>query len=102
MRVKVYYICAVLLVLSLSTPAVFAQDQEGLDGGYLIPSKRKQATGERLSSKVPKLRRDNWLLKPGNGHMPLSTRSRYHGIDIGDLGQFGRLRQDEWLCTHAG
>lgn len=38
MRMKVYYICAILLVLSLSTPAVFAQDAqaEHLIGWWLF------------------------------------------------------------------
>ena len=44
MRVKVYYICAVLLVLSLSTPAVFAQDAQAdnLLGWWLFDSEKDE------------------------------------------------------------
>ena len=44
MRVKVYYICAVLLVLGLSTPAVFAQDAQAdnLLGWWLFDSEKDE------------------------------------------------------------
>jgi hypothetical protein len=44
MRVKVYYICAVLLMLSLSTPAVFAQDAQAdkLLGWWLFDSEKDE------------------------------------------------------------
>ena len=44
MRMKVYYICAVLLMLSLLTPAVFAQDAQAdeLLGWWLFDSKEDE------------------------------------------------------------
>ena len=44
MKMKVYYICAVLLMLSLLTPAVFAQDaqEEHLVGWWLFDSKKDE------------------------------------------------------------
>ena len=44
MRAKVYYICAVLLVLSLLTPAVFAQDaqEEHLVGWWLFDDEKDE------------------------------------------------------------
>ena len=44
MRINVYYICAILLMLSLSTPAVFAQDAQAdkLLGWWLFDSKKDE------------------------------------------------------------
>lgn len=44
MRIKVYYICAVLLMLSLLTPAVFAQNaqEEHLVGWWLFDSEKDE------------------------------------------------------------
>ena len=44
MGMKVYYICAVLLILSLSAPAVFAQDaqEEHLVGWWLFDNEKDE------------------------------------------------------------
>ena len=44
MRVKVYYICTILLMLSLSAPAVFAQDaqSDNLVGWWLFDSEKDE------------------------------------------------------------
>ena len=100
MRVKVYYICAVLLVLSLSTPAVFAQDaqEEHLIGWWLFDT-LKEETGNwgEIELQGAKIEKGQLVVETGKwAHAP-----EYDGPDITELTLATWVSLDDYAKTNG-
>ena len=100
MRVKVYYICAVLLMLSLSTPAVFAQDaqEEHLVGWWLFDN-LKEETGNwgEIELQGAKIEKGQLVVETGKwAHAP-----EYDGPDITELTLATWVSLDDYAKTNG-
>ena len=100
MRMKVYYICAVLLMLSLSVPAVFAQNaqEEHLVGWWLFDSEKDEiGNWEDITFHGAKLKDGQLVVETGKWAHALD----YTGPDITELTLATWVSLDDYAKTNG-
>ena len=100
MRMKVYYICAVLLMLSLSAPTVFAQDaqEEHLVGWWLFDSEKDEiGNWEDITFHGAKLKDGQLVVETGKWAHALD----YTGPDITELTLVTWVSLDDYAKTNG-
>ena len=100
MKMKVYYICAVLLMLSLLTPAVFAQDaqEEHLVGWWLFDSKKDEiGNWEDITLHGAKIADGQLVVETGKWAHALD----YTGPDITELTLATWVSLDDYAKTNG-
>ena len=100
MRMKVYYICAVLLMLSLLTPAVFAQDaqEEHLVGWWLFDSEKDEiGNWEDITLHGAKIEDGQLIVETGKWAHALD----YTGPDITELTLATWVSLDDYAKTNG-
>ncbi|RKU29919.1 hypothetical protein C6499_07560 [Candidatus Poribacteria bacterium] len=100
MRTKVYYICAVLLVLSLSTPAVFAQNaqEEHLVGWWLFDDEKDEiGNWEDITLHGAKIDDGQLVVETGKWAHALD----YTGPDITELSLVTWVSLDDYAKTNG-
>ena len=100
MRMKVYYICAVLLMLSLLTPAVFAQNaqEEHLVGWWLFDSEKDEiGNWEDVTLQGAKIADGQLVVETGKWAHALD----YTGPDITELTLATWVSLDDYAKTNG-
>ncbi len=100
MRMKVYYICAVLLMLSLLTPAVFAQNaqEEHLVGWWLFDSEKDEiGNWEDVTLQGAKIEDGQLFVETGKWAHALD----YTGPDITELTLATWVSLDDYAKTNG-
>jgi hypothetical protein len=100
MRMKVYYICAVLLMLSLLTPAVFAQNaqEEHLVGWWLFDSEKDEiGNWEDVTLQGAKIEDGQLVVETGKWAHALD----YTGPDITELTLATWVSLDDYAKTNG-
>ena len=100
MRMKVYYICAILLMLSLSAPAVFAQNaqEEHLVGWWLFDDKKDEiGNWEDITLHGAKIEDGQLVVETGKWAHALD----YTGPDITELSLVTWVSLDDYAKTNG-